>query len=70
MGAYYFKLLLWGFMSEYVAGAMPCKNTVKECFKGVISKGLWKRILWQEFDNENDAIKWAQTVKTKDYKGE
>jgi len=55
-------------MSEYTTGAMPCKNSVKDSFKGVISKDNWTRILWQEFDNKEDARQWAQTVMNKEYK--
>lgn len=54
-------------MTKYITGALPCKNSVRDSFKGVISKGNWMRILWQEFDNEVDAIKWAKTVKNKEY---
>lgn len=56
-------------MSKYTAGAKRCDYYSTYVFKGVISKGNWKRILWQEFDNEAEAIEWANTVRKREYRG-
>lgn len=55
-------------MTKYIADAIPCKNTVKDAYKGVILKDNWKRILWQEFDSKDNAIEWAQEIINKEYK--
>ncbi len=39
----------------------------KSVFKGVLTKGIWKRILWQEFDSKQAAINHANRVLHKEY---
>ena len=56
-------------MSKYQTSVKRCEYYNSYVYKGVISKGNWKRILWQEFDTESDALEWANTVRKQEYRG-
>ena len=55
-------------MSKYETSVKRCEYYNSYVYKGVISKGNWKRILWQEFDTESDALEWANTVRKREYR--